>query len=377
MKRFLYLFLGIFLLGGSIAHAENVSINWQYKTGGAIWGASATQNGVSFVGSGDGKLYAINSADGSLKWTFATDGAIYSGVRLAENALYFSSDDGHVYKLSQADGTLIWKANIHIDEAKKRTALDADCCTWDYRGSTPALNAGSIYVGSADGNLYALNAQNGGIRWSYKTKKQVNSSPAIADGKIVFGSFDGSVNALNLDDGSLVWKVKTYLPISSSPAIHKGVVYIGGRNTKLMALSLADGAVIWEKLYNDGSWVESSATIFDDILYIGSSDLSKTMSLNIETGAENWAVKPMKGLDVAQPLVTQTAVYQGIFGYDSKFQPKAGMVKIDRISGELIWKLAMPDIVDFTGHGVTATPEYANDAILFGALTGVFYSLKP
>lgn len=378
MKKILSLFLYIALLGdGAFAYAESVSINWQFKTDGPIWGASATNNDVSFVGSGDGSLYALNTNSGSLKWKFTTDGAIYSGVRLAEDVLYFTSDDGFVYKLSQADGALIWKANIHIDETEKRFPLDADCCTWDYRGSTPALNEGSLYVGSADGNFYALDEEDGAVKWSYKTKKQVNSSPAIADGKVVFGSFDGSVNALNLSDGSEVWKVKTYVPISSSPAIHKGVVYIGGRNTKLMAFSLEDGAVIWEKIYNDGSWVESSATIFDDTLYIGSSDLSKTMSLNLETGAENWALNAMNGLDVAQPLVTQEAVYQGIFGYDASFKPKAGMIKVDRISGEFIWWLAMPDLPDFTGHGVTATPEYANDAILFGALTGVFYSLNP
>jgi len=71
-------------------------------------------------------------------------------------------------------------------------------------GSSPAIGAdGTIYVGSWDGKLYAVNPD-GTEKWVFTTLNQIQSSPAIADdGTIYFGCDDGKVYAVYSDSPGL------------------------------------------------------------------------------------------------------------------------------------------------------------------------------
>jgi outer membrane protein assembly factor BamB len=53
-----------------------------------------------------------------------------------------------------------------------------------------------VYVGSYDGNVYALNATTGANVWNFTTGASVYSSPAVANGVVYVGSYDGNVYAV-------------------------------------------------------------------------------------------------------------------------------------------------------------------------------------
>ena len=57
--------------------------------------------------------------------------------------------------------------------------------------------SGVVYVGSEDNKIYALNASNGELLWSYTTGDIVISRPAVAKGVVYVGSWDGKFYALN------------------------------------------------------------------------------------------------------------------------------------------------------------------------------------
>ncbi len=92
--------------------------------------------------------------------------------------------------------------------------------------SSPALGAdGTIYVGSYDYNLYALNPSDGLVKWKSATRAFIDSSPAIStDGTIYIGSDDNYLYALNPVDGSLKWKYVTGIRSSSPlrPSVRTG-----------------------------------------------------------------------------------------------------------------------------------------------------------
>jgi eukaryotic-like serine/threonine-protein kinase len=67
--------------------------------------------------------------------------------------------------------------------------------------STPAVANGTVYVGSSDHNLYALDAASGALRWQFATGGRVTSSPAVAAGPVYFGSFDSNLYALDAASG--------------------------------------------------------------------------------------------------------------------------------------------------------------------------------
>lgn len=67
----------------------------------------------------------------------------------------------------------------------------------DVRSSPTAVD-GTIYVGSDDGHIHALSADDGSKEWSFQTRRRgVRSSPAVSGGVVYVGSFDGNMYALS------------------------------------------------------------------------------------------------------------------------------------------------------------------------------------
>jgi len=63
--------------------------------------------------------------------------------------------------------------------------------------SSPTVVDGTVYVGSNDGNVYALAASDGSEQWSFETGDYVTSSPTVVDGTVFVGSYDNNVYALD------------------------------------------------------------------------------------------------------------------------------------------------------------------------------------
>lgn len=76
--------------------------------------------------------------------------------------------------------------------------------------SSPAVAGGTVYFGSADDNLYAVNVTTGAKVWSFKTGAAItDSSPAVANGIVYIGSTDDYLYAVNATTGAQSWKFKT------------------------------------------------------------------------------------------------------------------------------------------------------------------------
>ncbi|AZK45121.1 PQQ-binding-like beta-propeller repeat protein [Paenibacillus lentus] len=267
-------------------------VKWSFEAGDKIYSTPAIgANGTLYVGSYDGKLYALNSKTGKLKWTFKTGGAIASSPTIgADGTVYIGSGDGKLYALdpnaaddddrekwSFATGDRIYSSAaigqdgiIYVSSYDgKIYALDPDADhgqreIWSYEiggqiDSSPAVGVdGTIYVGSGNGIFYALDsdAQDEAqrLKWSFEPETAEEclwmmdgpcsfySSPAIsADGSMIYvGSDDGYVYALdpNADDAHrLKWSYETWGAVSSSPAIGQdGTVYVGSLDGALYAL---------------------------------------------------------------------------------------------------------------------------------------------
>ncbi|HRZ98309.1 MAG TPA: PQQ-binding-like beta-propeller repeat protein, partial [Paludibacter sp.] len=63
------------------------------------------------------------------------------------------------------------------------------------------------------------------LLWSFKTGDEIKSSPVISNNLIFIGSMDGQVYALNLA-GKVKWKFKAESSVESSPIVIKKTVII-------------------------------------------------------------------------------------------------------------------------------------------------------
>jgi outer membrane protein assembly factor BamB len=162
---------------------------------------------------------------------------------------------------------------------------------WSYNAgavySSPAVANRVVYVGSMDGDVYALDASTGALLWTYSTGSQseVTSSPAVANGVVYVGSgtysYPSYVFALNASTGALLWSYLTGNWVFSSPAVVNGVVYVGSYDGNVYALNATTGSLVWS--YTTGSDVEDSPAVADGVLYVGSDD-HNVYALNAKTG---------------------------------------------------------------------------------------------
>jgi hypothetical protein len=139
----------------------------------------AVADGIVYVGSLDGKVYALNATTGALVWNFTTGWEVFSSPAIASGVVYVGSEDGNVYALGAVTGALVWNYTTGAGVY-----------------SSPAVAGGVVYVGSQeDRNVYALDAVTGALVWKYTTGDMVWSSPAVVNGVVYVGSDDYNVYA--------------------------------------------------------------------------------------------------------------------------------------------------------------------------------------
>ena len=155
----------------------------------------------------------------TLEWKSITNGVIFSSPVIDESGVvYVGSNDNNLTAFN-ADGSIKWTFT-----------------TGNWVDSSPALskNENTVYVGSWDNYLYAVNSMDGSLDWSFETSSYVTSSPAVdLNGRIYFGSMDSIFYAVE-SNGSLAWEYFVGQPVFSSPAIGEWRLYFGDENVPFM-----------------------------------------------------------------------------------------------------------------------------------------------
>lgn len=340
------------------------AIRFTFRTGGPIRSAPAVGAGVVYLGSGDGKLYAIDAKTGAERWRFATGGPVMSSPALAAGRVFASSRDGFLYALAAADGALVWRHRFGAELGMQNY--------WDYALSSPTLRGDVLYIGGGDGHLYAFDAASGRVRWSFDAGARIRSTPAVAAGLVVVGTMDGRVVAVDSASGVLRWSFATdgaahafadkrndTTSVFASPTIAGERVMVGSRDGNLYALELATGKLAWRSTHDGGSWILSTA--FDGrTLYVGSGSALIVQAVDPATGLERWRAK------------TRGAVFSGIAiaGETLLFSDFSGALSaIDRRSGVLRWRFPL-------GGRALATPVVADGVVYAASDDGVLFALQ-
>ena len=203
----------------------------------------------------------------AFKWSFTAEASIRSTPTVDyDGTIYFGSDDDYLYALNP-DKSLRWRFKTG----------------GDIRSSPAVAPDGTVYVGSDDNKLYAVNRE-GQFKWAFTNTESISSSPTIsADGTIYFGSGD-NLYALR-PDGSERWQFVTSDSVTSSPSIGPdGTIYFGSDDSNLYAID-PDGVEQWR--FSASRNISSAPAIsVDGTIYIGGED-SIVYAINPD-GSEQW-----------------------------------------------------------------------------------------
>lgn len=410
------------MFGGNPAHTgvrstappANLSLKWTFHSGGSIVSSPAAADGVVYFGSSDNYLYAVDAKTGVLKWKFNAHGDVGSSPAVCGGVVYSVSLDGNLYAVDAASGLEKWRFATQgerrhtapgMDYAAPATEVMPD--PWDLFLSSPAVTEDTVYFGSGDNCVYAVNAANGALRWKYKTGDVVHGSPAIAGGMVYIGSFDTFLYALNAVDGTLVWKFKTgddaqahlMTGIAGSACVADGAVYFGCRDAKVYALDARSGSLRWQ-YSTGGSWVIATPSVLGGILYFTTSDSLRFQALDARTGTEAYSL-PFGVYSFSSPSIAGGHAFFGTFdgklhvvdlstrSYCCEFAVPGFALNGPRylnsdgkLKADVVWTGdTLDDIIVnlrskiFSMGSILSSPEVQAGMVYFGSTDGTLYAL--
>jgi eukaryotic-like serine/threonine-protein kinase len=251
-------------------------------TGGTFaagWSGGVVYENKLFVGTNDGKqglVVAWDLADNSISQgkpiVFQSTGSllscacgtsssgvpIYGTPVIVGNRVYVAAYDGKVYAYK----------------------TDNLASLWDYpdNGSLGALvgglayHNGVLYIGSSDFCVYAINAETGSEIAKFKTGDKVWGTPAVdpVTNTLFIGSYDKKLYALDLTNLNEKWSVTTEGSIVCTPLVDNGTLYFGSFDRNIYALDAATGTQKWT--FRGGNWFWAQTVLFNGKLYAGCLD---------------------------------------------------------------------------------------------------------
>ncbi|HPZ08075.1 MAG TPA: PQQ-binding-like beta-propeller repeat protein [Candidatus Eremiobacteraeota bacterium] len=271
-------------------------------------------------------------------WIFETKGKIRSSPVIDYGTVYIGSYDGNLYAIDIQSGEKKWQ-NI----------------TGKAIHSTPLICKDNVYCGSMDNNLYAFEAITGKFLWKFNTGSRIISSP-VSDKEFIYVTGEnGTIFALNISTGNQNWNKKLPCPIQCSPSLEKEILYTGGMDGKIYALKTDNGEILWEQTL--GGKITGSIVIGEEFLYGGSWN-KYFYCMKKENGQFLWTFKT-GGKILSSPAFDGKSIY---FGCEDK-----KVYSLNASSGEKNWEIK-------TKSRVNSSPAVANKLIYIGSDVGKIYA---
>jgi outer membrane protein assembly factor BamB len=214
----------------------------------------------------------------------------WSGVAVAGDSLYFGSSDGKLVALEGVNGNPDWQVSLAGDSGGGGLSCAGGASSVGIYGMPLAVGE-LIYVSGYNGTVYAINADSGNLRWQYPRVEEaglgsITGGVALAGENIYFGSFDGNIYALNAATGDLEWQFATGNRVWATPVVLDGRVYIGSFDKMFYALDAANGSQLWA--FDAGSAVASTAQVVGGTVFFGSLDRT-FFALDAADGSLEWS----------------------------------------------------------------------------------------
>ena len=263
--------------------------------------------------------------------------------------IYVGSTAGRFEALRTTDGSRLWSVEVRGGVA-----------------SAPLLHEQSkaVYFGSENGEMYAVDAITGKVKWRYTTSGTINPRPAYCEGVLLFTSSEGRIYALDAETGKWRWQYDREPPDGftihgySGVAVRGTTAYAGFADGYLVAFRVFSGDVIWARSLKGGKeqFIDVDATpVFSGDQLLTSSYASGVYALSPDTGSIAWNY-PVVG---ASDLAVQTGVL-----YFSA--PKVGVVALDQAAGRPLWRQAI-------ARGIPSTPVVKGPYLFLGGTeSGLF-----
>ena len=301
----------------------------------------------------------VESVDVDERWK-ASVGKGHEGLGIAlypttdGETVYAASFNGNVLAVNANNGRKIWKQSFDFSFT-----------------AGPTYKDGILVLGTNNGELINIDSMTGEILWTTTVSSEILAPVAIKDDQIFVRSVDGNLTAVLSDNGSLMWTANHRVPRLSlrgttSPEIFANAVLCGFDDGKVSAYDLVDGSLLWETMLtppggrteiekiND---IDAPMTIVGNELYVGSYQ-GALAALALESGDIIW--------------LTEASIYTGMAVDENAVfvsESDGSVMALSRFTGREIWKK------DNLLNRYPSAPVIIGNSIIVGDLEGYLHWL--
>lgn len=298
----------LLLLASNVANQGCAGPTWRG------WSGFASQDGILYFGSMDGRVFAINpiarlqgkTFPDDREWVFKIPTVAAPRGMCGPLGCAPTAQPVDIYATPVVINDLVCIATYTGQEGKL-VAINRlspgytegvplrSKGEWTYPSSvtssigaivgSPVMAGNIIYIGASDGKVYALDALYGEKKWEFNTGAKIWTSPAFKDGVIYVSNYERKLFALSGADGSLVWEIELPATIASSPTTYEDKIFFGTFDHKLYAVDTTSGHIEWT--FKGNSWFWATPVVRDNIVYSGCLD-RKIYALMANSGEEKW-----------------------------------------------------------------------------------------
>ncbi len=241
---------------------------------------------------------------------------------------YSRNRPGMVVAMAARTGKIVWRYQAGVFE------------------TSPLVVGRTLYAGSWDHKLHAVNIYTGKARWTFTADHEINSSPTYANGKVYFGTDGGSVYAVDARTGRLRWRAQALARFGrreyfyATPTVAYGRVFIGNTDGTLYAFGASSGRLLWAQ--RAGTYIYTAAAVWRRRVYVGTYD-GYFMAFDAGTGDRIWRFSASSAIHGA-PTVMNGLVYFAACPRCGKTasryakQGDRGTYALDARSGKLVWR---------------------------------------
>lgn len=255
-------------------------------------------DGVVYAADRHGLVRALDAENGKRKWSQDVSGEktgfswnifakgpsarISGGLTLEQDRLYFGTENGEIFALDTDNGEVVWRTEVGGEVM-----------------AAPAVSEGYLVAHLGNGAVTALDAATGESQWTHEEEVpplslRGSSSPVISAGGVMLGTNNGRAIVLILDNGQLAWDERVVAPsgssdldrivdIDASPVVRGQTVYMLAFNGELVAMELRSGEVMWRRDYAGYRTPHVTASR----IYVTTQD-SHVVALERLNGNERW-----------------------------------------------------------------------------------------
>lgn len=235
-----------------------------------------------------GVVSSFDAKTGNKLWSFDTtppdrdENAIGGGVGVDGDTVYATTGFGEVLALKAGDGTVRWR-KLLLNPLR----------------AAPTIASERVYVVSIDNQLQALDARTGDALWHHNGIAESAtlmgaSNPAVVNDSIVVAYSSGEIYNLRAENGRASWDYGLTTPtqvgalpaiadIRGLPVIDRGRVFAIGHSGRMAAIDQRTGDRIWE---NDIGGI-NTPVISGDTVFVLSND-GQLIGISRESGRIMW-----------------------------------------------------------------------------------------